>query len=210
MSLVESNKYMLINQESVEEKPQAKRSLSWVWEVLLLVVLALGGYYRYVGIDWAISYNLHPDERFFTWVETGIAPVSSVSEYFDTAKSTLNPNNRGFGFFVYGTLPLFIVQYTGVALGKTGWGDFNIIGREMSAGLDLLTVLIVYLIGNRLYKKAHLGLIAAAFYAFSVLPIQYSHYFLVDTFTNFFGMLAFYFRCTSKPQSQVKWIMWEM
>jgi YYY domain-containing protein len=193
MSLVESNKYMLINQESVEEKPQAKRSLSWVWEVLLLVVLALGGYYRYVGIDWAISYNLHPDERFFTWVETGIAPVSSVSEYFDTAKSTLNPNNRGFGFFVYGTLPLFIVQYTGVALGKTGWGDFNIIGREMSAGLDLLTVLIVYLIGNRLYKKAHLGLIAAAFYAFSVLPIQYSHYFLVDTFTNFFGMLAFYF-----------------
>ena len=66
MSLVESNKYMLINQESVEEKPQAKRSLSWVWEVLLLVVLALGGYYRYVGIDWAISYNLHPDERFFT------------------------------------------------------------------------------------------------------------------------------------------------
>ena len=34
------------------------------------------------------------------------------AEYFDTATSTLNPNNRGAGFYVYGNLPLTLVRVT--------------------------------------------------------------------------------------------------
>ena len=38
-------------------------------------------------------------------VETAIEPVESLAQYFDTQNSTLNPHNRGYGFYVYGTLP---------------------------------------------------------------------------------------------------------
>ena len=58
--------------------------------------------------------------------------------------------------------------------------------------MDLGTVFMVYLIAFALYRNRRLALLASAFAAFSVLPIQLSHYFTVDTFTNFFGMLAFY------------------
>ena len=78
-------------------------------------------------------------------------------------------------------------------LGKTGYDEIHLVGRQLSALMDLGTVLVVYLIATRLYRNRRLALLAAAFAAFSVLPIQLSHYFTVDTFTNFFGMLAFYF-----------------
>ena len=74
---------------------------------LLLVILAGGSYLRYVGLDWDVDQHLHPDERFLTMVESSLITVANLGEYFDTANSTLNPNNQGHGFFVYGTLPIF-------------------------------------------------------------------------------------------------------
>ena len=37
------------------------------------------------------------------------------------------------------------------------------------------------------------GSLAAALYAFAVLPLQQSHFYTVDTFGSFFALLAFYF-----------------
>ena len=166
---------------------------SWVWGILLLGVILLGAYFRFVGLDWDQNQHLHPDERFLTMVETGIAPVNSLGEYFNTATSSLNPNNRGFGFFVYGTLPIIMVRYLGEWTGQTGFDQIQMVGRAVSGILDLLTVLLVYLIALRLYGKQRLALLAASFSAFSVLPIQISHYFVVDNYTNFFITLALLF-----------------
>jgi hypothetical protein len=132
-------------------------------------------------------------------VEAAVSPVKDLSQYFDTQNSSLNPNNRGYGFYVYGDLPLIMVRYVGEWLGQTGYDQIHLVGRQHPSQVDLGTVLLVYLIADRLYRKRTISLLAAAFAAFSVLPIQLSHYFTVDTFTNFFGMAALL--CAAIPQS---------
>ena len=158
-------------------------------DILLILILLLGAYLRTVGLNWDGDQHLHPDERFLTMVESAIAPVHSLGEYFDTAHSSLNPANKGFGFFVYGTLPVFIVRYVAEALGKTGYGEVHLVGRELSALADLLLVLLVYGVGKRLYGRK-VGLLAAAFSALAVMQIQQSHFFTVDTFFNLFTFAA--------------------
>ncbi len=158
--------------------------------LLLLLVMVSGAYFRFVGLNWDDFTHLHPDERFLTQVVTSIAPVSSIGEYFNTAESSLNPNNRGAGFYVYGTLPLFIVKAaSGIVAQVTGdltWAGYNgahLVGRVFSATSDLLTILLVFLIGRRLYDR-WIGLLAATLYAWAVLPIQLSHFWTMDAFTG--------------------------
>ena len=132
----------------------------WLTAILLLVILAGGSYLRYVGLDWDVEQHLHPDERFLTMVESSLVPVSNLRDYFDTSSSTLNPNNQGHGFYVYGTLPIFMVRYLAEWLGYTGYGNVYLIGRSLSAVMDLLSVALVFFIGTRLFNRK-VGLIAA-------------------------------------------------
>ncbi|MFZ3070457.1 MAG: DUF2298 domain-containing protein [Anaerolineaceae bacterium] len=159
--------------------------------VLLLAIICAGSYLRTVGVDWDEGRHLHPDERFLSMVLNNISPVQNVGEYFNTDTSTLNPGNQGYDFFVYGTLPLFIIRYVGEWVGQVGYDPITLVGRQLSALADILTILLVFLIAYRLYRW-QIGLLAAALYAFAVLPIQQSHFMTVDTFTNTFGMLTVY------------------
>ena len=97
--------------------------------LLLILVLGVGSALRISGIDWDEEQHLHPDERFLTMVESSLEPVQSVAEYFDTGSSTLNPHNRGHGFYVYGTLPIFIVRYIAEWYGQSGYGNVYLVGR---------------------------------------------------------------------------------
>ena len=164
----------------------------WYFDLLLVLVILIGGYFRLVGIRWDETQHLHPDERFLTMVETDISPVNSVSEYFNTEFSSLNPHNRGHGFYVYGDLPIIVVRYIAEWTGQTGYDQVNVLGRQVSAIFDIFTLLLVYLIGSKLYDK-RIGFLASIFFAFSVMQIQISHYFAVDTFLCFFTTLAVYF-----------------
>lgn len=164
-----------------------------MWDVLIIVVLLIGAYFRFTGIDWDTNYHLHPDERFLTMVESAISPVENLGQYFDTANSSLNPNNRGYTFYVYGTLPIFIVRYIGEITGQVGYDCIHLVGRAVSGAFDLGTILLIYLIGKKLYKNSKLGLLAALFSAMAVLQIQISHYFTVDNVANFFAYAAIYF-----------------
>ena len=185
-------------------------------------ILLFGAVLRFTGINWDDYQHLHPDERFLTMVETGIKLPGSVSEYFDTTNSPLNPYNENFGTFVYGTYPLFLTKFVGAILtpfGKLiaqhmtepaqsdfgaygtlyrlladpgGYDGIHIIGRMLSGLSDLLTVLLIFFIGRRLYST-RVGLLAAFFLAFSVLDIQQSHFFTVDTFANLPLVLAVWF-----------------
>jgi 4-amino-4-deoxy-L-arabinose transferase-like glycosyltransferase len=119
--------------------------------------------------------------------------VNSLAEYWDTANSSLNPHNRGHGFYVYGTLPLYLARYAVEwVYGQSGFNEMTNVGRFLSALADLLTVLFVYLVAVKAYNK-RVGLLAASFSAFAVLQIQNSHFFTVDTFTTLFAMMAVYF-----------------
>ena len=170
----------------MKEKKKLKSS---VVILILIFILVAGARFRTINLNWDEGFHLHPDERFLSQVIAQIRPVNSVSEYFDTETSALNPNNSGFTFFVYGTFPLFLIRYAGEWTGQTGYDLNTILGRQLSATFDILTILIVFLIAYKLYNE-RAGLIAAALYALAVFPIQQSHFMTVDTFTNTFGMLT--------------------
>lgn len=186
-----NNNALKVNLMTLSEKKEGK-SKSWWIDLLLVVILLIGAYFRFTGMNWDQGFHLHPDERFLSMVESAISPVESLKDYFNTENSSLNPHNRGHGFFVYGTLPIFIVRYLAEWLHQTGYDEVTMLGRAYSASVDLMTVILVFLTALRIYKKQNFALLAAAFYAMAVLPIQLSHYWTVDTSTNFFGMMAIY------------------
>ncbi len=199
-----------------------KTSHAKIYDLLFVVVLILAAGFRFVGINWDQSQHLHPDERFMTMVESSMTPVKSLSEYFNTDTSTLNPNNTGYSFYVYGDLPIILVRYvaewmTSISTGaaqyvsthgtggigaffafisqKTNWAGYDevaILGRILSGLADLGTIFLLYLIGNRIYGRK-VALLAAAFSAVAVMQIQQSHFFTVDNFANFFMFLTVYF-----------------
>lgn len=193
----------------IETSPAQTRreKLPWLYDLILVAILLAGLFFRFTGVNWDANQHLHPDERFLTMVASSIEPVGTttvdgerhwgslgdaLSEYFNTDASRLNPNNRGYNFYVYGTLPLFIVRYVGEWMHQTGYDEIFLVGRQLSAIADILTVFLVYLIAARLYNRK-VALLAAVFDAFAVLQIQLSHYFTVDTFVNLFSFLTFYF-----------------
>ncbi|MFN3741786.1 MAG: ArnT family glycosyltransferase, partial [Anaerolineales bacterium] len=181
----------------------------WLYDVLFLLILLMAALFRSIGLNWDENQHLHPDERFLTMVETALQaktcrqamPVEAcpsdqqrwltLKEYFDTKTSPLNPHNRGYGFFVYGTLPIFVVRYLAEFLGQTGYDQVHLVGRQVSALADLGTIFILYLVANRLFNRK-VALLASAFSALAVMQIQQSHFFTTDTFLVFFMSLALY------------------
>ena len=168
------------------------RSMRGRWaEFALLAILVAAAALRFTGLNWDENNHLHPDERFLTMVETGLQLPASLSEYFNTDVSSLNPHNVGFGFFVYGTLPIFLVRYVAEGLGQLGYDQVHLIGRATSAVFDLVGLVLLYAIGRRLYGR-RVGLLAALIGAFTVLLIQHAHFFVVDPVANVFILAGLY------------------
>ena len=184
---------MAVSSDIPENTNKNQGGLAYLGWVALVLILAAGAYFRFTGLNWDESQHLHPDERFLTMVEASLRPENGLGDYFDTAQSALNPNNVGYSFFVYGTVPIFIVRFIAQALGQTGYDQVFLVGRAASAAVDLLAVILVYLAAQGLFRRRWLSLISAGFYAFAVLPVQLSHFFAVDTFANTFGLAAFCF-----------------
>ena len=159
----------------------------------LFAVLLLAAFFRLYGLNWDQNHHLHPDERFLTMVVGALKWPKSLSQYFNPQTSPLNPYNANFGFFVYGTLPLKIVK-AGTEFIKLTNYDYNniaLVGRLISAIFDLGIVLLIYKIGQKIFNEK-IGVLASFLYSISVLPIQLSHFFAVDTFLVFFLTLSFY------------------
>jgi len=165
---------------------------TWLYDLILFAVLVMAAYFRFTGVNWDDSQHLHPDERFLTMVESGLAPAHSLSEYFDTANSPLNPHNRGYGFFVYGDMPIIIVRYLAEWLGQTGYDQVVLVGRQFSALADLGVIVLLYFLVARVYNRK-VALLAAIFSSLAVMQIQQSHFFTVDNPANFFTFLAIFF-----------------
>ena len=186
-------------------------------KIVLIGIFLLAAFFRLYGVNWDQGQHLHPDERFLTMVANGISWPKNFGEYLDTAISPLNPHNRGFGFFVYGTFPVFFTKWVAESLGQGDYGNLTLIGRQLSALFDLGTVLLVFLIAktiktpprwpegtprmveesrkskkNRLLDNWVIGLLAAFLYSIMVLPIQLSHFYAVETYLTFFLTLSFY------------------
>ncbi|MFN8412304.1 MAG: DUF2298 domain-containing protein [Anaerolineales bacterium] len=184
---------------------------AWLYDVLFICVLLIAGYLRFAGGHWGEGYHQHPDELFLTGVLDNLRahecnepsiPVDacppdqqhwmSISDYFNTQTSTLNPYNRGQAFFVYGNLPMTVTRIAMEISGNDDIGRSKFFARQFSALADLLTVFILYLLVSNLYGR-RVGLIAATFSTFAVMQIQQSHFFTSDLFVNLFMFLALWF-----------------
>ncbi len=164
-----------------------------IGDLVLVLILAAAAYFRFSGIFWGDFQYLHPDERFLVWVTADMSPVHSIAEYFNTAISTLNPNNVGHGFFVYGTFPVILTRYLMQWLyGASSWSSALMIGRVLSTCFDLLTIFFIFLTGERLFNQK-VGLLGAAFSAVAVMQIQQSHFYTSDSFATTFSTLALFF-----------------
>ena len=158
---------------------------------LLLLILLLAAVLRFTGLNWDEHQHLHPDERFLTMVENSLTWPTSLAQYWDSSQNPLNPYNHDFGSYVYGLLPLVVAKLFGQITGYTGYDGVYLVGRVLSGIMDIMCVYLVYLIGRRLYNR-RVGLLGALLLAVSVLSIQHSHFFTVDSYTTFFATLSLY------------------
>lgn len=103
-------------------------------------------------------------------------------------------------------IPLLPKQWTLTTdlLNSAGRVEFNhltAVTRALTGLVDVGTVLLVFLLGRRLYTPA-VGLLAAAFLALNVMHIQLAHFFASDPYLTFFTTAALLFMVYSKPQER--------
>ena len=166
---------------------------AYVINISLCLILLVAALFRFHGINWDEGHHLHPDERFLSTVTNNLKWPENWSNYFDPNTSTLSPYSLpDMGLYVYGTLPVYIVKWTAILLDKNNYDKITIIGRNLSVLFDLATILFLFLIAKRLFGQK-VGLLAAALMALSVLNIQLSHFYAVDTFANLFVVGTIYF-----------------
>ncbi|MCB0035663.1 MAG: glycosyltransferase family 39 protein, partial [Anaerolineales bacterium] len=211
-----------------EAPPVQTRTISFETLALipLVLIIVLGGYFRFVGLNWDSFTHLHPDERFLTIVTTKLETVSDPLLYLRTSESPLNPYNKGEGFYVYGNFPMTVTRYvaewaetlrsTCAAESEallcqnvlTGYDGVHLIGRLLSAVMDLLSILFIFFIGRRLYGT-RVGLIAAFLLATAVMPIQQSHFYTMDNWAAALTTLTFYTAVRASEAGQKKrwWIL---
>lgn len=157
--------------------------------IFSIFILALS--LRLFGLNWDQNNHLHPDERFLTMLTMDIQLPTSISQYFDTSTSPLNPYNYdSYKFFVYGTFPIFLTKFIAVILNLNNYDQITLLGRVLSALFDSGNVILLYFIARK-FLKSFYKFLPSLFYAFLVLPLQLSHFFAVDTFLTFFITLTF-------------------
>jgi hypothetical protein len=186
---------------------------------LLATVLLVAAGLRFYNINWDNGIFAHPDERSTVafYAPTIRWPDDSTS-ILDPRTSTLNPfwdvQRQERRSYTYGHFPLYtlvlaahflndltplvlmlpidvdpaLTEFLSTSLSGHG---FARIGRALVAIADVFTVLLLFLLGRRLYGLGG-ALLASAFSAFTVLQIQLAHFFAVDPISTTFTLLALY------------------
>jgi YYY domain-containing protein len=167
--------------------------------VLGLILLVAAAFRFNALATWDGNSHQHPDERFMTIVASEVSLPASLGDYFNTAHSSLNPYANGQSNYAYGQLPLTLTRAVAELLPTcnqciafTSYDRVYQVGRALSALADLTTIVFAWLLARRVFgvRTAHL---TALLLALTVLPIQLSHFFTVDTFATCFAAGALYF-----------------
>lgn len=183
-------------------------SKRWLELFFLAIILAIAAYFRWNGLAWDSGYLFHPDERQILLVASNLQlPATSLE--ISSPVSSLNPK-----FFAYGSFPIYLLRALMPFAPQTNivgpWADDQLartvlFGRWLSGLFDLGTIVLTYALGRRIYR-ASVGLIAAACVAVTVVHIQLSHFYAVDTLLTFFTMATLYgaFRVAEKTVAAEK------
>lgn len=176
--------------------------LNFSTKLILFTIFVVAGLFRFYGLNWDQGYYLHPDERAIMLTVDRLSLPENLNEFLSLT-SPWNPH-----FFAYGSFPLYLLFFAGQTLSVIDpnfahYGYLHIPGRFLSSISDLLTLFVLFLIGRKLFNEK-IGLLAAFFYGISVLPIQLSHFYAVDTLLTFlivtilYQLILFYEKPTVK------------
>ncbi len=146
----------------------------------LVLILVFGTLLRLTNLNWDSYLAFHPDERNISWAVTRI-------HFF----SQMNPQ-----FFAYGGLPIYLYRALGEIVARiTGdtnwifdWGHIAVIGRYISALLSSMSILLIFLVGKKIFSPA-VGLLSAFLLAFSPWAIREAHFATTETMLVFFLLL---------------------
>jgi Dolichyl-phosphate-mannose-protein mannosyltransferase len=170
--------------------------------VLLGLILVLGTCLRLIGLDWGLPFHLHSDEDVMMyWAEQiricDRIPDLTTHQYF----------------YVYSPLPLYWTAAGGSlinALHPLEPDDpFSITARYLwarvlSAGLGILSIGVIFLIG-KILAGTGTGLIAALLAATAPVHIQNSHFFTAEIPFTFFASLCLFFVLKFAGEQNVVW-----
>ncbi|MAT44976.1 MAG: hypothetical protein CL609_21800 [Anaerolineaceae bacterium] len=190
------------------------KSSKILYTICLFALILTGILFRFYGANWNQDANLHPDEYGLTNTLTQLSFPKTVQDYFNTRISPLSPYHKydQTGQFLsngpdnrmrWGQWPIILIRGFAELTGNTGYNEIRIMGRILSAIFDALTVLLIFLIGRKLYGR-RVGLLAAALSALAVMQIQQSHFMTVDNFAVFFSTLAMFAGVQIKQHPPVK------
>ena len=183
--------------------------VSWPFFVLaaiIAVALAL----RLHGIDWDGGYGYHPDERdiyfrsdcmyrllandpnasscgYVADNPEAVPGIGGLRFLFDAERSPLNPH-----WFPLGSILIYALVFVRSVVElftDVGGLDMRFAGRTLSALADVGSVLMVYVLGRRLYGT-NVGLLAAGLTALAVVHVQHSHFYRPETFTVLLALAA--------------------
>ncbi|HRW09502.1 MAG TPA: glycosyltransferase family 39 protein, partial [Caldilineaceae bacterium] len=183
---------------------------------LLACIVIAGATLRFWHVNFDQGLGSHPDERSTScFYATQIHLPQSWDEFWDPQRSPLNPlwdlGNQKPRSFTYGHYPLYLGVATGqlmhtlapvaeqlgasestvalMARADSSCDALAVAGRLTIAFHDILTILLLFLLGLRIFGQGA-GLIAAAFYAFTAQAIQLSHFFAMDPASTTYTVLA--------------------
>jgi hypothetical protein len=178
------------------------KRLSWLFEIILVCLILTGVFFRFNWTNWSEGTNLHPDEYGLTNTLTFLSIPTSIDSYFNTRLSPLSPyakydingvltSNGPDNRMRWGQWPITLLRFFGELTKNTGYNEIRLMGRTLSAAADTLSLLMIFLIGSRLYNRK-VGLVAAALSSLAVMQIQQSHFMTSDNFALLFTSLTMY------------------
>ncbi len=197
-----------LNHAARENKDAPAKLTVYFWPcMLILFALAL----RLPGLEWSLPNAQHP----FSTFHPDEAVNLGVARTIDFARGKLD-----IGYYNYGAL-FFYLAALSMAIGR-GYGLVSpvpsggqplsaiaphmsglfLAGRIVSLISGILTVALVYAMGNRLYGKK-IGLLAGFFMAIAPLAVVHSDFFTVDSTAALFTTLSLLW--SMKMQDGVNW-----
>ncbi len=141
--------------------------------VLLSLIIAIGAGLRLNGLFWDAPYFFNPDEkRLINW--------GMELNYFDP------------GISEWGIVPLLLIKLLTEVLGLfyiPPRADIYLLARGLMLLVSCATIFLVYKLAKKGYSQQS-ALYAATFTAFTVLHIQYAHFYNLDSLFAFSILLA--------------------
>jgi hypothetical protein len=162
--------------------------------LILLLILFLGGFFRFCKLDWGGGYFFHPDEYH----------IAAAVERLSFPKH-LNPQ-----LFSYGSVIVYLIYFTRLffSLISAQFLKLNpiLLGRFYAALFSTLTIIFWYLITRLLIKDKSLAYLTALLVATTPGLIQQAHFATPESVLIFFISLFLYGLISWQKKSQNRFL----